>query len=164
MDYTPQSSGVTGTSQPPRLLDQVRQQCRLRHYSLRTEQAYAGWIKRFIVFHDKRHPRQMGAPEVEAFLSFLANQGQVSAATQNQALAALLFLYRHVLDTALPWMEDVVRAKRSRRLPVVLSAAEVQQLLSVIPDGTHDLMARLLYGTGMHGQRTLALCLQALAQ
>lgn len=149
MDYTPQSSGVTGTPQPPRLLDQVRQQCRLRHYSLRTEQAYAGWIKRFIVFHDKRHPRQMGAPEVEAFLSFLANQGRVSAATQNQALAALLFLYRHVLDTALPWMEEVVRAKRSRRLPVVLSAAEVQQLLAAIPDGTHDLLARLLYGTGM---------------
>lgn len=149
MDYTPQSSGVTASPQPPRLLDQVRQQCRLRHYSLRTEQAYVGWIKRFLFFHDKRHPRQMGAPEVEAFLSFLANKGQVSAATQNQALAALLFLYRHVLDTDLPWMEDVVRAKRSRRLPVVLSQAEVQHLLSAIPDGTHDLMARLLYGTGM---------------
>lgn len=149
MDYTPQSSGVSTSPQPPRLLDQVRQRCRLRHYSLRTEQAYVGWIKRFILFHSKRHPRQMGAPEVEAFLSFLANKGQVSAATQNQALAALLFLYRHVLDTDLPWMDDVVRAKRSRRLPVVLSQAEVQALLSAIPDGTHDLMARLLYGTGM---------------
>jgi integron integrase len=149
MDYTPQSSGVSTSPQPPRLLDQVRQQCRLRHYSLRTEQAYVGWIKRFIFFHEKRHPRQMGTPEVEAFLSFLANKGQVSAATQNQALAALLFLYRHVLDTDLPWMDDVVRAKRSRRLPVVLSQAEVQRLLSAIPEGTHDLMARLLYGTGM---------------
>lgn len=149
MDYTPQSSGVTHPGQPPRLLDQVRQQCRLRHYSRRTEQAYVGWIKRFIFFHDKRHPRQIGAAEVEAFLSFLANKGQVSAATQNQALAALLFLYRHVLDTELPWMDDVVRAKRSRRLPVVLSQSEVQTLLSAVPDGTHDLMARLLYGTGM---------------
>lgn len=151
MSYTPQPAGVIigDGSKPTRLLDQVREQCRFRHYSLRTEQAYVSWIKRFILFHAKRHPVQMGAAEVAAFLSMLANEGQVSAATQNQALAALLFLYRQVLGVELPWMDDLVRAKRSQRLPVVLSVAEVVALLSAIPEGSHELMARLLYGTGM---------------
>lgn len=148
MEYTFQSSGVTAR-RSPRLLDEVRRHARLRHYSIRTEQAYVGWIRRFILANGKRHPRTLGAAEVEAFLSMLATEGNVAASTQNQALSALLFLYREVLDIDLPWMENIVRAKRPRRLPVVLSPAEVAALLSVMPEGTPELMARLLYGTGM---------------
>lgn len=102
------------------MLDQVRGRLRLRHYSLRTEQAYVGWIRRFILANGKRHPAQMGQAEVEAFLTELAMRGQVSAGTQNQALAALLFLYREVLGAELPWMETLVRAKRPRGIPVRL--------------------------------------------
>ena len=126
-----------------RLMDTVRAQLRTRHYSLRTEQAYVGWILRYIRFHQRRHPREMGGAEVSAFLTALAVQGQVSPSTQNQALSALLFLYRHVLGVQLPWMEDVVRAKRSKRLPVVLAQAEVQRLLSLM-DGRPWLLASLL--------------------
>ncbi len=97
-------------TRPPRLLDQVRERCRLKHYSLRTEQAYAHWIKRFILFHSKRHPREMGAPEAEAFLTHLAVRENVAAATQNQALAAMLFLYREVLAVELPWLDGITRA------------------------------------------------------
>ena len=118
------------------------------HYSLRTEETYVQWIKRFILFHGKRHPRDMGAKEVEAFLSHLAVQRTVSASTQNQALAAVLFLYREVLELDLPWLSDVTRAKRSRRLPVVLTRREIQALLLHV-QGEAGLVVRLLYGTGM---------------
>lgn len=133
---------------PPKLLDQVRDKIRVKHYSIRTETQYLQWIRRFILFHGKRHPREMSAPEVEAFLSHLATVGNVSASTQNQALSALLFLYREVLGIDLPWMDTMVRAKKPRRLPVVLSRAEVSRVLERM-DGTYGLMARLLYGTGM---------------
>ncbi|MFN7955615.1 MAG: integron integrase [bacterium] len=133
---------------PPRLLDRVRETARTRHLSRRTEKAYVGWIRRFIVFHAKRHPRDLGAPEVTAFLSFLAVKRHVSASTQNQALAALLFLYRDVLGLELPWLDDVVRAKRPERLPVVLTRDEVAALLDAL-DGIPRLMAALLYGSGL---------------
>lgn len=132
----------------PRLLDEVRDRLRLKHYSLRTEQSYVDWIKRYIWFHDKRHPLDLGPREVEAFLTDLAVVRKVSASTQNQALAALLFLYKQVLGIDLPWLDDVVRAKKPQRLPVVLTVTEVQRLLAHL-DGSHGLMARLLYGTGM---------------
>ena len=114
----------------------------------RTEEAYVGWIRRFILANGKRHPNEMGAHEVEAFLTYLATQGRVAASTQNQALSALLFLYREVLQQDLPWLQNVRRAKRPRRLPVVLSRDEVARLLSEM-DGVTWLMASLLYGAGM---------------
>ena len=132
----------------PRLLDEVRDRLRLKHYSLRTERAYVDWIKRYILFHDKLHPRDLGARHVEAFLTDLAVGRKVSASTQNQALAALLFLYKEVLGIELPWLDDIVRAKKPQRLPVVLTVVEVQRLLARL-DGSHGLMARMLYGTGM---------------
>jgi integron integrase len=137
------------SSQPPKLLDQLRERIRYRHYSLRTEQAYVHWVKRFIFFHDKRHPREMGRLEVEAFLSHLANVGKVAVSTHHQALSALLFLYREVQGTELPWMTEVGRPKKPKRLPVVLTQTEVRRVLDHIDDQTHQLMARLLYGTGM---------------
>ena len=116
MDFARRSTGVTrGSRQAPRLLEQVRERLRVKHYSLRTEQAYVGWIRRFILANGKRHPRDMGGGEVEAFLTRLATRHEVAAGTQNQALAALLFLYREVLGVDLPWLENVVRAKRPRR-------------------------------------------------
>ncbi len=133
---------------PPRLLNLLREQLRLRRYSLRTEDAYLDWAKRFIRFHGLRHPRELGGPEVEAFLSHLATTRLVSASTQNQAKAALLFLYRHVLDLDLPWMGEVVQARRQPRLPVVLTPGEVRQVLDQM-EGPMALVARLLYGTGM---------------
>lgn len=132
----------------PRLLDRVRERIRVKHYSLRTEQSYIGWIRRYIFYHGKRHPCEMGAAEVEAFLSHLAVERNVSSSTQNQALAALLFLYREVLEVELPWLDGVTRAKPSVKVPVVLTRAEVDRLFAHL-DGTHLLMARLLYGTGM---------------
>ncbi|MDG9926161.1 MULTISPECIES: integron integrase [unclassified Pseudomonas] len=132
----------------PRLLDQMREQIRLRHYSIRTERVYCEWVRRFIRFHNYRHPADMAAAEVEAFLSDLAVRRNVSASTQNQALAALLFLYKKVLQVELPWLGDVVRAKRPARLPVVLSVEEVQHLLGQL-SGDIWLMASLLYGAGM---------------
>ena len=137
-----------GSLKPPRLLEQVRARCRLKHYSIRTERVYLYWIRRFIVENGRRHPRDMGAVEVEAFLSRLATLDDVAASTQNQALSALLFLYRQVLDIELPWMESVVRAKRPQRVPVVLSREEVDRMLALL-DGQLWLMAALLYGTGM---------------
>jgi integron integrase len=139
---------ITDTTSPPKLLDQVRERLRLKHYSIRTETQYVQWVRRFIIFHQKRHPAEMGAVEVEAFLTYLAVEAQVAAATQNQALSALLFLYREVLGVDLPWLENVVRAKRPARLPVVLTRREVAAVLDRM-QGTHGLMARLLYGTGM---------------
>jgi site-specific recombinase XerD len=119
---------------PPRLLDQVRDHLRLKHYSLRTEQAYVGWIKRYIIFHGKRHPAEMGKPELEAFLTSLAVQRNVSASTQTQALSALLFLYKEVLGLEFPWLDDVTRAKKAVRLPTVLTADEVKLLLKYLDD------------------------------
>lgn len=159
MSYPDGSGGVTaGAPVPraPRLLDEVRRHVRLKHYSLRTEQAYVGWIRRFILASGKRHPRGMGATEVEQFLSNLAVRSAVAASTQNQALSALLFLYREVLGIDLPWMENVVRAKRPRRLPVVLSQAEARRLLAAM-EGRPWLLASLLYGTGMRLMECLRL-------
>lgn len=133
---------------PPRLMDQVRARCRRLNYSVRTERAYVGWIRRFVLANDKRHPRDLGAREIEKLLTDLAVRGNVAASTQNQALSALLFLYREVMGLDLPWMEGVTRAKRPQRLPVVLSRAEVERLLTMI-DGEVWLMAALLYGTGI---------------
>jgi integron integrase len=144
------------TGSPGDLIEEVRGKLRVKHYSLRTEQAYLAWIRRFILTNRKRHPRDMGGEEVEAFLSRLASDGDVAAGTQNQALAALLFLYRNVLGVDLPWMKNVVRAKRPRRVPVVLSRDEVQRLLAVM-DGRSWLLASLLYGTGMRIMEALRL-------
>ncbi len=132
----------------PKLLDQVRDAIRVRHYSIRTEEAYLQWIKRFIYFHNKKHPKDMGEPEVTAFLTDLAVEKNVSASTQNQALSALLFLYKEVLSLEIDWINDVVRAKKPKRLPVVLTKPEVNLLLSEIT-GINSLIARLMYGTGM---------------
>lgn len=130
------------------MLDEVRRRLRLKHYSLRTEEAYLGWIRRFILANGKRHPREMGVAEVEGFLTHLAVEGEVAASTQNQALSALLFLYRQVLEVDLPWLENVTRAKRPRRLPTVLARDEMRALLAQM-DGRAWLLASLLYGTGM---------------
>lgn len=135
-------------SKSPKLLDQVRAQCRVKHYSLRTERSYAAWIRRYILFHGKRHPRDMGKKEVEAFLSHLAVERSVAASTQNQALGAILFLYRDVLGIELPWLDDVVRAKRPARIPEVLSRQEVGALFAHL-EGQHWLLAGLLYGSGL---------------
>ncbi len=132
----------------PRLLDQVRDKCRRKNYSIRTEQAYMEWVKRFVLHSGKKHPRDMGAQEVEAFLTHLAVTRQVSASTQNQAKSALLFLYKEVLDQALPWLDGIASAKNAKRLPVVLTREEVQAIL-VRLHGTVSLMVRLIYGTGM---------------
>jgi integron integrase len=132
----------------PRLLDQVREAVRARHYSRRTEKAYIHWIKRFIFFHGKRHPAELGASEVTAFLTSLAVHDKVAASTQNQALSALLFLYREVLSVELPWLDDVIRAKRPQHLPVVLTRDEVRAVLQRL-DGAPRLMALLLYGAGL---------------
>jgi integron integrase len=132
----------------PRLLDRVREALRSRHYSRRTEEAYVAWICRYIVFHDKRHPIEMGAGEITRFLTDLAVRGKVAASTQNQALSALLFLYREVLNQDIPWLEDVVRAKRTRRLPVVLTRGEIRAVLDQLR-GAPRLMALLLYGAGL---------------
>jgi integron integrase len=135
-------------SAPPKLLDQVRDRIRVKHYSIRTETQYVQWTKRFILFHGKRHPRDMGPKEIEAFLTHLAVEGNVSASTQNQALSALLFLYREVLEMKVPWLDKVVRAKQPQRLPVVLTKQEVRAVLDRM-SGIYGLMAAILYGTGM---------------
>ena len=134
--------------QPPRLLDRVRMTLRARHGSRRTEKAYVAWIRRFILFHGKRHPSTMGGAEVTQFLSALAVQRNVAASTQNQALSALLFLYRDVLGQDLPWLDDVVRAKRPTLIPVVLSRREVHGIIGSI-DGPLRLLVLLLYGSGL---------------
>jgi integron integrase len=133
---------------PPRLLDRVRSEIRVRHYSRRTERAYVGWILRFILFHHKRHPLEMGAAEIQAFLNHLAEKRKVSASTQNQALCALVFLYKNVLSIDIGQMGGLVRAKRPRHLPVVLSGGEVRRILEVM-EGTPYLMVSLLYGSGV---------------
>jgi len=132
----------------PKLLDQVRAKIRLKHYSIRTEQAYVDWIRRYILFHGKRHPQEMGKSEVEQFLSHLAVERNVAASTQNQALSAILFLYKEVLEKDIGWLDGMERAKRPARLPVVLTAAEVRAVLAHL-EGRHRLMANLLYGAGL---------------
>ena len=132
----------------PKLLDIVRGKIRLKHYSIRTEQAYVDWIKRYILHFNKRHPKDLGANEVEQFLTYLAVEGRVAASTQNQAKSALLFLYKEVLGAELPWLDKVQQAKAPKRLPVVLSKEEVRLILKHL-DGTHYLIVSLLYGTGM---------------
>jgi len=138
----------TTSSQPPKLLDQVVAEIRFKHYSRRTELTYTHWIKRYILFHGKRHPKEMGASEIEAFLSALATDRNVSASTQNLALSSILFLYKEVLEIDLPWLDNIVRAKKPQRLPTVLSEPEVKRLLACM-EGMSGLVARLLYGTGM---------------
>lgn len=130
------------------LLQQLRAAIRRKHYSLRTEQAYRHWVIRFVRFHGMQHPKGLGKSHVEAFLSDLAERQKVAASTQNQALAALLFLYYEVLDQHLPWLQEVTRAKRPERIPVVLSRAETSRLLLAM-EGTEQLIARLLYGAGL---------------
>jgi integron integrase len=142
--------------EPRQLLSEVQFRIRARHMSLRTEKTYLHWIRRFIRFHDRRHPRSMGVMEVEEFLTSLAVKNQVSASTQNQALAAILFLYRDVLGVELPWLAEVVRAKRPQRLPVVLTRSEVKRVLEKI-SGIEWLVVSLLYGTGMRLGECVAL-------
>jgi integron integrase len=132
----------------PRLLDRVAHEVRVRHYSRRTEEAYCAWVRRFILFHDKRHPAMMGEEEVAGFLTWLATRRRVSANTQSQALSALLFLYRDVLHFDVEWVHNIVRAKPSRRLPVVLTRDEVVALLRHL-SGTPWIVATLLYGSGL---------------
>lgn len=132
----------------PKLLEQVRQQIRLRNYSIRTETVYAEWVKRFIRFHRYRHPLEMGAAEIEAFLTHLAVARNVSGSTQNQALAALLFLYKEVLRVELPWLDGIVRAKKPQHLPVVLTRDEVAKVLAQL-SGVRWIVANLLYGAGL---------------
>jgi len=150
---TPSSHFIVGESgdagsRPPRLLDQVRAAIRARHYSRSTEKAYIGWIRRYILFHRKRHPVAMGEPEISQFLSDLATRGRVSASTQNQALSSVLFLYREVLKLEVKWVEGVVRAKRPVRLPVVLTRQEVATILQ-LHRGTQQITASLMYGAGL---------------
>src|SRR5262245_25001761 len=133
---------------PPRLLDRVRHACRLRHYSLRTEDCYVDWVRRFILFHGKRHPLEMGAAEINAFLTHLAVDGHVSASTQNQAFSALLFLYQTVLEVDPGVIAGVVRAKRTDRLPEELKGDAVRAVLARLT-GTYRLMGLLLYGSGL---------------
>jgi len=148
----PMSAGV----RPKKLLDQVREKARLAHLSWRTEKAYVHWTRRYVVFHHLRHPNEMGATEVKNFLSHLATDRHVAASTQNQAFNALLFLYRVVLERDLGTLADTVRARRPRRLPVVLGRDEVRRLLDAMP-GIFGLMARLMYGTGMRVMECLQL-------
>jgi integron integrase len=141
---------------PPRLLDRLRAEIRLRHYSIRTEATYVDWARRFILFHGKRHPQELGAEEVTQFLTHLADERHVAASTQNQAKAALLFLYGQVLKVELPWLDEIVAARASRKLPVVLTPSEVRALLHEM-NGTMGLVASLLYGTGMRLLESLRL-------
>lgn len=131
-----------------KLMDQVSRAMRVHHYSFETERSYSVWIRRFILYNGKRHPKDMGASEIQAYLSHLASDRNVSSSTQNQALSALLFLYKKVLDIDLPWMDDIVRAKRPVRVPVVLSRGEVSRLLAAL-SGQQWLIASLLYGSGL---------------
>jgi integron integrase len=143
----------------PKFLDLIRDQIRLRHLSLSTETAYVDWARRFILFHGKRHPKDMGALEVEAFLTHLARERRVSASTQNQAKAALLFVYKHVLGIQLPWLNEIVQASTHRKLPIVLTTREVSLLLDEL-NGTVGLFVQLLYGTGMRLMEGLRLRVQ----
>lgn len=135
-------------SKPKKLLDQVREQIRIKHYSIRTEDTYVSWIKRYIYFHKKRHPKDLGKPDIEAFLSHLALERRVAAATQNQAFNALLFLYRNVLKKEIGDNIDAVRAKTPKKLPTVMTKDETMKTINALA-GVHQLMAKLLYGCGL---------------
>ncbi len=141
---------MSGMDTPPprKLLDRLRDACRVRHYSIRTEDAYHDWCRRFILFHDKRHPADMGAAEINQFLTHLAVEGHVAASTQNQAFSAILFLYKHVLEVEPGHIAGVIRAKRPKRLPVVLTKPEVRLVVRQLDD-PYRLMARLMYGSGL---------------
>ena len=143
-------------NRPKKLLDQVRDAIRLKHYSYRTEETYVHWIRRFILFHDKRHPNEMGGPEIEHFLTHLAVEEKVAASTQNQALSALLFLYRHVLQHELDLQLNLVRAKPSRSLPTVLTPDEVRSVIQNL-SGVYQLLIQLLYGSGLRLREGLQL-------
>lgn len=140
----------------PRLLDRLRDKIRFKHYSIRTEKAYLDWNKRFILFHNKKHPRTMGKQEVEQFLTYLAVNGRVASSTQNQALSAILFMYKEVLKIELPWLDGVTRAKRPEKLPLVFSKKEIHTLLAHL-DGIYWIMAHLLYGAGLRLMECLRL-------
>jgi integron integrase len=144
----PQNVATASQPHKRKLLDQVRDTIRRKHFSIRTEQSYTEWIRRFILFHNKRHPCEMAEAEVTEFLTHLARDGHVAASTQNQALSALLFLYKEVLKQEIGWLEGVQRAKRPARLPVVLTRDEVHQIFGNL-HGAHRLMAGLLYGSGL---------------
>ncbi len=152
MNPTPEAS-----SHPPKLLDQLRGRIRVKHYSIRTEQAYVHWVKRYLFFHGMRHPNLMGKVEIEKFMTSLAVERNVSASTQSQALSALLFLYREVLKVDLPWLSELTRAKKPARLPTVLTQQEVRSLLNYVDEPLMDLIIRLLYGTGMRLMECLRL-------
>jgi len=152
----PSSLADKSETRQPKLLDEVRAILRFKHYSLRTEEAYVDWIRRFILFHGKRHPREMGAEEVRAFLTDLATVRNVAAATQNQALSAILFLYQQVIKQDLGWIEGVERAKKPQRLPVVLSREEARKVLAAVPED-YRLMAEILYGSGLRLMECLRL-------
>ncbi len=139
-----------------KLLNEVRNTLRVHHYAMKTEKVYVQWIKRFILFQNKTHPLEMGKKEIEQFLTWLAVKRRVSPSTQNQALQAILFLYRRVLKIDLPWLDDVVRAKEQQRVPVVLSREEVSLVLSAL-SGQHKLIAQVLYGSGMRLSECLRL-------
>jgi integron integrase len=158
MGYTEHPPRPLGTpaASPPRLFDQVRDSIRRKHFSLRTEQTYVHWIKSFILYHGKRHPREMGATEVTAFLNHLARERRVASATQNQGLNAILFLYREVLASPLGWLDGIDRAKRPVRVPTVLTQEEAARLISQL-EGTIWLMASLLYGAGLRLMECLRL-------
>jgi len=155
-EIVPISPAVAGEPAPPRLLDRVRTAIRARHYSLRTEEAYVGWIKRFILANGKRHPEEMGEIEINRYLSNLAIHDRVSASTQNQALSALLFLYRRVLEKPFPALENLIRARRPSHLPTVLTRAEIRSVLRRM-SGTPQVVATLLYGSGMRVMEALRL-------
>jgi len=156
MTDPPRESAGDTDKKEKRLVQRLREAIRCRHYSRQTEKAYWYWIRCFVFFHGKRHPAEMGGPEVSAFLSWLATDRDVAAATQSQALSALLFLYRAVLGVELPWLGDLVRAQRPVRLPTVLSEGEVRRLLDCVPESA-SLMVRLLYGSGLRQIECLSL-------
>src|SRR5262245_44722384 len=145
---TPLSAKNPESGKGKKLLDQVGEALRTKHYSYRTEQTYKDWVKRYILFHNKRHPGEMGVPEIQAFLSHLATRKNVSASTQNQALSAILFLYRNVLLKSVDIPSDLIRAEKSKTLPTVLSHREVMAVISKMK-GVHQLMAKILYGGGL---------------
>jgi integron integrase len=147
---------MTMENRPKKLLEQVSDQIRLKHYSYRTEETYVQWIRRYILFHNKCHPKDMGVPEIEAFLSHLAVEGNVSASTQNQALSALIFLYKHVLKQELDSRIDAIRAKRPTYLPTVLTPEEVRSILTHM-SGIHRLLIQILYGSGLRQTECLQL-------
>lgn len=146
----------TDVRRKPKLLTQLRDKIRYKQYSIRTEQSYVDWVRRYILFHGKRHPAQMGAPEVEAFLTYLAVERHVAASTQNLARSAILFLYKEVLDVKLAWLENVTPARTPKRLPVVLTQHETRRLLAEL-SGTNGLIAGLLYGAGLRLMEALRL-------